>query len=787
MAVSVLRTLAIRLSMNTAAFRKDVHKVDASMRRLSRNMRRDAQMINGSLAQIGGSFIAAFGGHAVVQAADSMQNLRNKMGAAFDSSTDVARGMLDIRRIARQSRADIDSVGTLYQRVRVATDSLGASQEQVAALTQVVTNSFLLSGTTASEAANSARQFAQGLASGALRGDEYRSVSENNVVLTKMLADGFKVNVGQLRQLAAQGAITADKMLSILVPGLQWTIDQVDEMQVTIGQASTIMKNQFVSAIDRVNQHFGLAKAGSRFMLTLANNMHQVIAAGGVLVTLFAARLLKALVAWTVIGIWGAIAGTGRLIFNVGVLSAKLAGQFLTGVALATRSILKFSVALLASPITWIVAGIAAVITAFTHLNLRFEIFSKVVRFFSEELLPQFSNAWERIVNVLDVMKARAGLLFAFLGEKLNAFIERAGLDISPFDLGNVDEARSRLDALIETQDKLGAKAEELRTSVGDTLSHMFTVEDPTTLADRLRSTINDVIQAATPEGGLAAVTGMMGSDSFAAMLGSMGTTLDEFLTTYFPRIKEFMDVLSGRTDADRDMAGGSAEGGGDNRGLGEMWRDATWGERWIASIEAVRKSWDGLVTDYQAGIETMRAGYDSWGEILGGFAKKSAAANAVMKAIYLQQAIMAQKTAIADAWATPGGIAPKLAAVALVTAQTALIIKDLMSGKGPALSNNMKSSNQAHDGIDFVPNSGTWLLEKGERVVDSRLNADLTRFLQQETGGGVSRKGGDVNLNVSGVSDPDLVIDALTQRRGELESLVRQIAAEQATASPFA
>lgn len=40
-----------------------------------------------------------------------------------------------------------------------------------------------------------------------------------------------------------------------------------------------------------------------------------------------------------------------------------------------------------------------------------------------------------------------------------------------------------------------------------------------------------------------------------------------------------------------------------------------------------------------------------------------------------------------------------------------------------------------AHDGIDNIPQEGTWLLDKGERVVDSRTNADLKSFLSGSSG----------------------------------------------------
>ena len=45
--------------------------------------------------------------------------------------------------------------------------------------------------------------------------------------------------------------------------------------------------------------------------------------------------------------------------------------------------------------------------------------------------------------------------------------------------------------------------------------------------------------------------------------------------------------------------------------------------------------------------------------------------------------------------------------------------------------------SGMAHDGIDNIPKEGTWLLDKGERVVDSRTNADLKGMIANQKNGG--------------------------------------------------
>ena len=70
------------------------------------------------------------------------------------------------------------------------------------------------------------------------------------------------------------------------------------------------------------------------------------------------------------------------------------------------------------------------------------------------------------------------------------------------------------------------------------------------------------------------------------------------------------------------------------------------------------------------------------------------------------------------------------------------------MAALMPALAtiSSVSLQGMAHDGIDNVPKEGTWLLDKGERVVDSRTNADLKDYLAKGGGSG----GGDVKISQS-------------------------------------
>ena len=186
--------------------------------------------------------------------------------------------------------------------------------------------------------------------------------------------------------------------------------------------------------------------------------------------------------------------------------------------------------------------------------------------------------------------------------------------------------------------------------------------------------------------------------------------------------------------------------------------------ERYEALKEAHQQYRDGLAAidvKYYQGLEDLKnqtqaaslAGYGAMFGMMGSMldaygAKESTAykvAFAMQRGFVLSSAILNAKGAIMSAWNDPSNVTmwQKIAGAAAVTVQT----NDLMSAiQGVAL------TGMAHDGIDNIPKEGTWLLDKGERVVDSRTNSDLKNYLAE--GGGGS---GDVHISVqvtdSGVS----------------------------------
>lgn len=119
-----------------------------------------------------------------------------------------------------------------------------------------------------------------------------------------------------------------------------------------------------------------------------------------------------------------------------------------------------------------------------------------------------------------------------------------------------------------------------------------------------------------------------------------------------------------------------------------------------------------------------------------GAFGESNAAAQAafaISKGIAIAQSIINIQQGISQAMALgwPMGIAAGLK----VAAEGASIISTI---KGTSI------QGQAHDGWDSLPSTGTYNLEKGERVVGKSLNQDLTKYLSNQD----SSKSGDIKID---------------------------------------
>ncbi|WP_312669729.1 tape measure protein [Stutzerimonas nitrititolerans] len=216
--------------------------------------------MNKQLATAGKAIVAAFSVSAltgairgIANAADSYNLMNARLKLATESQEEFNTAQTELRKIAIATQTPLESLATLYQRISRPLKEAGRSQKDILAVTEAVATSFRVSGASAQEAENGVIQFAQALGAGALRGDEFNSVAEQAPRLMQALADSLGVPIGALKEMAAQGLLTADVVTSALVEQLDTLRTEAESLPETVGGAMTALTDRWNEAIGQAD------------------------------------------------------------------------------------------------------------------------------------------------------------------------------------------------------------------------------------------------------------------------------------------------------------------------------------------------------------------------------------------------------------------------------------------------------------------------------------------------------------------------------------------------------
>jgi tape measure domain-containing protein len=174
---------------------------------------------------------------------DTYQALSNRLKLVTSDAENLATIQRELFNIAQDSRGSLEGSIDLYTRFARTTKELDISQNRLLAITESVNQAITISGSS-TEAANAAIiQLGQGLAAGALRGQELNSVMEQTPRLARALADGLGVTIGQLREMGKAGEITSEAVVRAIESQAGALASEFDQMEVTVSQALQSISN----------------------------------------------------------------------------------------------------------------------------------------------------------------------------------------------------------------------------------------------------------------------------------------------------------------------------------------------------------------------------------------------------------------------------------------------------------------------------------------------------------------------------------------------------------------
>ena len=192
----------------------------------------------------------------------------NLMNDGLQTTQDLQNMIyLSAERARGSYQATADAVSKLGL---MAGDAFGSSQEIIAFMEQV-NKQFTIAGTEAAGVDAAMLQLTQAMASGVLRGEELNSIFEQAPTIIQTIADYLDVPIGSIREMAAEGQITADIVKSTMFAAADETNAKFESMPKTFSQIWTSFQNTALMAFQPVLQRMNEI-ANSEAFQTFVNN-----------------------------------------------------------------------------------------------------------------------------------------------------------------------------------------------------------------------------------------------------------------------------------------------------------------------------------------------------------------------------------------------------------------------------------------------------------------------------------------------------------------------------------
>lgn len=370
----------INIVVNTRGTVVGVQRVERQFNSLNRTAQRTGQLIQRALAFVG----VGIGVREITRLSDTYTNLQNRLRLVTRDTDGLRQTQANLLDIANRTRTDFAAVALLYQRTSSAVANLGISAARVTNFVERLSQATVVSGASSIEATNAIRQLTQGLAAGELRGEEFRSVAEQLPFVLDIVSQSLNITRGEVRDLAFAGQLSAITLIEAFEDLGGSVQENFNRINVTIGQAFTVLQNQIVNFVGTANEASGVSSILADAILVVAENID--VLAGSLLVVVgllgvqFAAFAIRSAITG-VISLGVSLISTARsirifstaVITNIalmdGVIAAWRTGESVTSL-LARRSI-NLSVAYVRLRTTILAVQAASIRTFSSFANFR--------------------------------------------------------------------------------------------------------------------------------------------------------------------------------------------------------------------------------------------------------------------------------------------------------------------------------------------------------------------------------------------------------------------------------
>lgn len=261
-----------------AALRKDFASVGQAAKQAGggQALQGIEQGASGAAASVGrlvASFATLAGAIKLIGAADELNTLNARIRLVTNSTEEYNRAQVALFDLAQRTRTALGETINLYARIANATKDAGVGQEVLLQVVETVNQAVQLSGASGQAAEAALVQLGQGLASGALRGEELNSILEQTPALADAIAKGLGKTRGELRQLGQDGKLSAQQVIEALLRQRDAVAQQFAQLPLTVGQASTQVQNAWLQLVGVFDQTRGATSGLAQVISGIADSL----------------------------------------------------------------------------------------------------------------------------------------------------------------------------------------------------------------------------------------------------------------------------------------------------------------------------------------------------------------------------------------------------------------------------------------------------------------------------------------------------------------------------------
>lgn len=222
------------------------------MNTTSRQATAGADALLGKLKSLFATYAGMQGIKTLVGLSDALAQTTARLDMMNDGLQTTAELNQMIYESAQRSRGSYQATADMVAKLgNLAGDAFDSSQELVAFAEQL-NKQIALSGASTQAADAAMLQLTQAMSSGTLRGEELISILEQTPTIARSIAEYMGVSVGTMREMASEGAITADVVKNAMFAAAEETNAKFEEMPMTWAQVWTSFQNTALMAAQPV-------------------------------------------------------------------------------------------------------------------------------------------------------------------------------------------------------------------------------------------------------------------------------------------------------------------------------------------------------------------------------------------------------------------------------------------------------------------------------------------------------------------------------------------------------